>query len=142
MGRQSKLRQLRRLQKDDNVLKLNDSTCSSEVEAYRLLFQHRFSFAIGVWAYWRQFYEPRHPRFIIVESNSPNHPELRVTVYPGHELKQWGQRLSIPPGDLDLQGCIVDPDELERLRIPPPTIMVLYDGLPNGECVSQFLRCQ
>jgi hypothetical protein len=142
MGRQSKLRQLRRLQKNDNVLELNYSTCSSEVEAYRLLFQGSMPFAIEIWAYWRKFYAPHHPGFIIVESNCPTPPKVRVTIYPGGELKKWGQRLNITPGDLDLQGCIVAPSELERFKIPPPTIMVWYDGLPNGECVSQFLRCQ
>ena len=63
-----------------------------------------------------------------------------MTIYPGGELKKWGQRLNIPPGDLDLQGCIVAPSELERFKIPPPTMVVLHDGKPDGECVAQFLR--
>jgi hypothetical protein len=59
-----------------------------------------------------------------------------------NELRQLGQQLNLPPRELDLQGYIVDPDELERFRIPPPTIVVLHDGLPDGDFVSQFLRCK
>jgi hypothetical protein len=142
MGRQSKLRQLRRLQKNNDVLGLNYSTCSNPSEAYRLLFQHNTSFTIGVWTHWRQSYDPNHPQFMVFESNLPDHPEPRVTIRPGNELKQLGQQLNLPPRELDLQGYIVDPDELERFRIPPPTIVVLHDGLPDGDCVSQFLRCK
>ena len=76
MGRQSKLRQLRRLQKNDNVLRPNYSTYSSEIEAYRLLFQRSTPFAFEIWAYWRKFYEPHHPGFITVESNSPTPPKV------------------------------------------------------------------
>lgn len=140
MGRQSKLRQLRRLQKGNTVLDLNYLTCSEPTEMYRSLFQYSNAFTMGVWTYWRQCYAVNHPQFMVFESESPNHPEPRVTIRPGDELKQLGQHLNMLPRDLDLRGCIVAPDELERWRIPPPTMVILHDGKPDGECVGQFLR--
>ena len=140
MGRKSKLRQLRRLQKGNTVLDLNYLTCSKPTEVYQLLFQHSNAFAMSVWTYWRQCYAANHPQFMIFESEASNHPESRMTIRPGDELKQWGQPFNMLPRDLDLRGCIVVPDELERLRIPPPTMVILHDGKPDGECVAQFLR--
>jgi hypothetical protein len=140
MGRKSKLKQLRRRQKRDDISSLKTSTCPNSSDEYRLIFQHITPFTIGVWTYWRQSYDPNHPQFMIFEANSPEHPEPRVLIRPGYELKKWGQLLNLPPKDLDFQSCIFNPDDLERFRIPPPTIVVFHDGLIDGECVSQFLR--
>ncbi len=142
MGRQSKLRQLRRLQKSNNIWDPNYSTFSNPSQTYLFLFHNNLRFKTVIWDYWRQSYDPCHSQFMIFESNPLNYPEPRLAIRPGDELKHLGQQLSIPSRELDLQGCIVAPDELERFRVPPPTIVVLRDGLPNGECVSQFLRCK
>lgn len=143
MGKSARLRAQRRSQKgascprfENLTVKEKSAICDHVVEEYMHSFQIKDIHAIALWEVYREvianYGQSFYLRFV-------NHPENRESFFlPVSEfdatLENFGLDKRFP------FSCIVsDPDALEMARIPPPTLLIVFDGYPDGEFVSQVV---
>jgi hypothetical protein len=108
--------------------------------AYNYLFASRNPTARKIWEEWRKEYNPHSRKFGIYLTNDPNQWSDSFKVLPESEFEKCAKELDIPEGvAILLPGFISLPKTLEKRKIPPPTIVVWFDGKKGGEFISQMV---
>lgn len=116
---------------------------SGPAEAYRAVFTKQDPWAFGVWDLWEKVYDPSNPGFMLYQEGHPDPVCNGLFLKALSDLPWLSKKFSIPHETTArigrfFQYALSHPDKLRLNRVPPPTLVVIHDGLPGGDFVSQW----
>lgn len=82
--------------------------------------------------------------FLVYQSNAAHEFYDRITIYEGKHFCKVLKRFAMSSKNItdlakDLDLFVRDPSVIREFRASPPTLVVWFDGDPNGDYVSQFV---
>ena len=113
---------------------------SSLSECYRSAFLSQSLFAQNAWTLWKA-YLSNSQGFSVYQEGHPKSEFNGLRFVPNSEYWFCSKMFNIPERTSTHQmflSSLRDPSKLMLYKFPPPTIVVLHDGLPGGSFVSQW----
>lgn len=140
MGRNAKLRNERRLDNAEDVWVRFGLPYSGPAEAYRSLFEKQDKWALDTWNLWEENYDPKKPKFTIYEEYLGQAKPPRLRLIQAFMFRSFSEAVNTYSATTErfFKRALNHPEKLRLRRLPPPTLVILHDGLPMGDLVAQW----
>jgi hypothetical protein len=111
------------------------------IVTYRNLFSRRHPSAVAIWKGWRESYDPSYRQFLISLMNQPKGLDDRTVIRSAKYFEESAKGWGLPKDLKALPPCLEDPTVLESQKIPPPSLLVYFDGEAEWNFISEFVGC-